>query len=483
MTVQNLYTKYLNGEITKQKFLYEVRRDQNLTMISPNNSFEDVVKILKNKSIISEKASKESTGKQEVEIVAKTIDMVNPYQYSKGMEYELGIMDIPAVEGDLSEENIAKAQKKVLTNLTKNPLYYSEKICGKGEVSEEWVEVTKKEMEKIGKGKSKMIREGYSAVLDLPNGNYFAIDDDWEDEYQGKNGLFFTIKGNNLYDIDGESIQSSPREFLSQFKPEEILKVEVMKEESSSISKKEMEKIGKGKSKMIREGVEDGLKQMGYSDSDIEDFMDEYKQGGSKLPKKVKDYLDKTKSLKKEGIHDKDITSASHTNVKGEMGNYDPKARASSLARLKDFGPKEGDISARDIVSAIYPLAANKEEITQYLQSLSRAGHKFDNVDDYIEDFKNYVADKSLEEHGEYFDRVSDMNISQSPLEEKRLRIYEKYAQKFNKTVDEVKAMVDEAIALKDRAGNIQYAKDSTEASNIEKNAKAKGITLSKTAV
>jgi hypothetical protein len=374
MTVQNLYTKYLNGEITKQKFLYEVRRDQNLTMISPNNSFDDVVKILKNKSIISEKAHKESTGKQEVEIIAKTIDMVNPYQYSKGMEYELGIMDIPATSGDLSEENIAKAQKKVLANLTKNPSYYSEKICGKGEVSEEWVEVTKKEMEKIGKGKSKIIREGYSAVLDLPNGNYFAIDDNWEDEYQGKNGLFFTIKGNNLYDIDGESIQSSPREFLSQFKPEEILKVEVMKEESSSISKKE-------------------------------------------------------------------------------------------------------------ILQALIPVALNKEEIKQYMQSLSKSDDVFDNVDDYIEDFKNYVADKSLEEHGEYFDRVADVNADSSPLEEKRLRIYEKYAQKMNKTVDEVKCMVDEAIALKDKAGNIQYAKDSTEASNIEKNAKAKGITLSKTAV
>ena len=117
------------------------------------------------------------------------------------------------------------------------------------------------------------------------------------------------------------------------------------------------------------------------------------------------------------------------------------------------------------------------------MQSLSKSGDKFDNVDDYVEDFRNYVADKSLEEHGEYFDRVADVNADSSPLEEKKLRIYEKYAQKMNKTVDEVKCMVDEAIALKDKAGNIQYAKDSTEASNIERNAKTKGITLTKTAV
>jgi len=163
MTVQNLYTQYLDGKITKQKFLYEVRRDQHLDMISPNNSFDDVVKILKNKSIISEKAHKEAklaTGKQEVDIIAKTIDMVNPYEYSRGMDYELDIMDVPATSGDLSDDNVLKAQKKVLANLTKNPTFYFDKINGKGEVTEEWVEATKKEIDKIGKGKKNIMREG-----------------------------------------------------------------------------------------------------------------------------------------------------------------------------------------------------------------------------------------------------------------------------------------------------------------------------------
>ena len=169
MTVQNLYTQYLDGKITKQKFLYEVRRDQHLDMISSNNSFEDVVKILKNKSIISEKAHKEAklaTGKQEVDIIAKTIDMVNPYEYSRGMDYELDIMDVPASTGDLSDDNVLKAQKKVLANLTKNPSFYFDKINGKGEVTEEWVEATKKEIDKIGKGKPKTLREGLEEATD-----------------------------------------------------------------------------------------------------------------------------------------------------------------------------------------------------------------------------------------------------------------------------------------------------------------------------
>ena len=160
MTVQNLYTQYLDGKITKQKFLYEVRRDQNLTMISPTNSFDDVVKILKNKSIISEKASKQSTGKQDVEIIAKTIDMVNPYEYANGMNYELDIIDIPAPDGDLDEEEVLKAQKKVLANLTKNPSYYTEKMYGKVKFDgDKTVEINKKSIEALNKGKKNIIRE------------------------------------------------------------------------------------------------------------------------------------------------------------------------------------------------------------------------------------------------------------------------------------------------------------------------------------
>ena len=90
MTTQELYNKVLAKEVTQQKFLYEVRRDINLPFITSSNNFEDTVKILKNKGIISEK--KLATGKQEVEIISKTIDMVNPYEYSRGMDYELAVV-------------------------------------------------------------------------------------------------------------------------------------------------------------------------------------------------------------------------------------------------------------------------------------------------------------------------------------------------------------------------------------------------------
>mgnify|MGYP001490650156 CR=1 FL=1 len=59
----------------------------------------------------------------------------------------------------------------------------------------------------------------------------------------------------------------------------------------------------------------------------------------------------------------------------------------------------EEGISTSDIAKALKDDAkATDSEIKQYMASVKKAGDKFDDVDDYVEDFKNYVADKSLQE-------------------------------------------------------------------------------------
>ena len=171
MTTQELYTKLTAGEITEQKFLYETRRNSQLPFITKFNSLKDTIQILKNKGIISEKAAKEATGKQEVEIISKTIDMVNPYEYSRGMDYELGIVIDAAGNADLDEDKIAKAQKKVLKNLTNNPGYYSQKLIPQTEGESEYeVEVNAKSIEALKKKQGKIIREHgeeYDRVADV----------------------------------------------------------------------------------------------------------------------------------------------------------------------------------------------------------------------------------------------------------------------------------------------------------------------------
>ena len=369
MTVQNLYTKYLNGEVTKQKFLYEVRRDQNLTMISPSNSFDDVVKILKNKSIISEKAAKESTGKQEVEIIAKTIDMVNPYEYNRGMEYELNIMDVPATSGDLSEENILKAQKKVLTNLTKNPQYYCEKVHGKGEVSEEWVEATKKEIEKIGKGKSKIIREGVERDTNL-------------------------------------SSKFSNKEILTVIAPH-------------------------GKYKELLQYMQSLLKS-GDEFEDLDDYVEDFKN-----------YVaDKSLEETKPGYHP-DGTPKSND----EMSD-DEKEAFYNDSDFLDEGAINSDYKyIYKVLKNKYPEIIGNWDIVKSFVDMHIDDIEITDKNSIIQEFENYLSVNpeilNLDEHGQYADRVADVNADSTPLKEKKLRIYEKYAQKWNKTVDEIKAMVE----------------------------------------
>ena len=86
------------------------------------------------------------------------------------------------------------------------------------------------------------------------------------------------------------------------------------------------------------------------------------------------------------------------------------------LAGLGDFEqeeftaiPEENSIeegstpSTKDIVKALKSANAQDSEIKQYMTSLKKAGDKFDDVDDYVEDFNEYVANKGLEEHFKRF--------------------------------------------------------------------------------
>jgi len=159
MTTKELYIKHKSGDISNQKFLYEVRRDSNLPWITNLTSYEDAVKILKNKGIINEADGKKYG---EVEVIAKTVDMVNPYEYANGLDYELGQSMVP-VRCDLTEDEVLAAQKKVLDNLTKDPNYYTKVMHGLKPkdpiLGPREIEVTDKTIEAVKKGPVKA--DGY----------------------------------------------------------------------------------------------------------------------------------------------------------------------------------------------------------------------------------------------------------------------------------------------------------------------------------
>ncbi|MCP4483398.1 MAG: hypothetical protein GY823_02375 [Flavobacteriaceae bacterium] len=81
------------------------------------------------------------------------------------------------------------------------------------------------------------------------------------------------------------------------------------------------------------------------------------------------------------------------------VGN--PSVEFTPGERIGEETVDEGDSipSTKDIVKALKSANAQDSEIKQYMTSLKKAGDKFDDVDDYVEDFNNYVADKGLAEH------------------------------------------------------------------------------------
>jgi hypothetical protein len=61
MTIAKLYENHKKGKVSKQTFLYEARKDDNLPWVNNLTSYEDAVKILKNKGVITEGASSAMT--------------------------------------------------------------------------------------------------------------------------------------------------------------------------------------------------------------------------------------------------------------------------------------------------------------------------------------------------------------------------------------------------------------------------------------
>lgn len=113
MTTIELYRKHKAGEIGRDRFLYEVRRDNNLPWITNVTSYDDAVKILKNKGIISE-------ARQENVATDPAVDRVNPYFLKKGVEKML------SKEKELTNDSYINALNKAAKQLENNPHAFDE---------------------------------------------------------------------------------------------------------------------------------------------------------------------------------------------------------------------------------------------------------------------------------------------------------------------------------------------------------------------
>ena len=120
--IQKQYTDLLEGKMSKTNFMRNVRM-QFPQYVSPVSSFEDSVKILKGKRILSEAAKPEGVYGHNPNAEAETsrgIDHLNYYQVYHGIQYELAKMP------EITDENYIKARKKVVDTILKDPDAYKE---------------------------------------------------------------------------------------------------------------------------------------------------------------------------------------------------------------------------------------------------------------------------------------------------------------------------------------------------------------------
>ena len=120
--IQKQYTDLLEGKMSKQNFMRNVRMEfpQHVTNVS---SYEDTVKILKGKRIISEAAKPEGVYGHNPNAEtppAPGIDQLNYYQVYHGIQYELAQMP------EITDEAYIKARKKVVDTILKDPDAYKQ---------------------------------------------------------------------------------------------------------------------------------------------------------------------------------------------------------------------------------------------------------------------------------------------------------------------------------------------------------------------
>jgi len=120
--IQKQYTDLLEGKMSKQNFMRNVRMEfpQHVTNVS---SFEDTVKILKGKRIISEAAKPEGVYGHNPNAETPPvpgIDQLNYYQVYHGIQYELALMP------EITDEAYIKARKKVVDTILKDPDAYKQ---------------------------------------------------------------------------------------------------------------------------------------------------------------------------------------------------------------------------------------------------------------------------------------------------------------------------------------------------------------------
>jgi ribosome modulation factor len=168
-----------------------------------------------------------------------TIETVNPYEFRKGLSWELGYATKPSPDWDdssITNEDMKKASKKVLKNLSSNPIYYTELIANKGEKAKKEKEV---KVEEDGMAKIKGVEKVSANVqTSLGKKEKGKLRPEGVKEMKGSKKAFSKIK---LMKENEEPIVDKKEAFKNKLK--EMLKLEISDTLKQQISQ-EKKKLG-----------------------------------------------------------------------------------------------------------------------------------------------------------------------------------------------------------------------------------------------
>jgi len=453
MTTKELYIKHKSGEVSNQKFLYEVRRDARLPWITNMTSYEDAVKILKNKGIINEADGKKYG---EVDVIAKTIDMVNPYEYSKGMNYELDMAMNP-VRQDLTEEEVLAAQKKVLDNITKDANYYTklyaglkptEKVEGYREIEiagKNLDKNLKKEMEgrkADGYIKKELKKDAKANVKDnLGDSEKAPKKPKGVSEFKDK-GVTGSVK------VVKEGIEEILREKLAQKKVEEAASVSQSKKEKARAAltihlRSAKEEGDKDAEKEVLDARDKIMKASSLKD--IVNILDDYGYSSSE----IKDILGNVKDEAKVEEHHNDPNFPGGSKIYALLNKVAEDWGKEDLYNdLEDaivgWSDRNGNISPKGIL-AIKSLLANWDVLDDYQEFLPEAKQEESAVNKMKEALKEKLkADVKVKQvKVKQVKEKKDNPLDEGALDDQIAAAEKTVAQKKKETADAEKKVAD----------------------------------------
>ena len=272
-----------------------------------------------------------------------------------------------------------------------------------------------------------MLKTGLGTSIDTPIEVLKKISDDFEDvNYHRENShLQYAIDAIEIGDMaeaegrlsdfhaeikqtikdQGMDIEPTVGQFMASKMEEEMAVFSSEEEEDKYIEKmvkrgleKEKERAAKKKKGVKEVTSREGSRMEGLVDQRmkakfLEIFADLYFDLTDEDPFQAEDVVD---YLGIEMLKHLDNIQAQGDRLNSTNTDADFEREQRMQMDMREEDEIEEGISKGDIKKA---LKGTKVEIETYMDSLKRSGDKFDSIEDYVEDFENYVADKSLQEH------------------------------------------------------------------------------------